>query len=146
VQTARKANLPISLFDSLQSQTLGHSLSFKPVLLVPREYLPVLDTGFRTITFIDLDAARSPRIEDFIVAMLRIDALGARRIARANRASLDPILLLRRIMAEGLEARAYRVRLDEYAPGLPASPGVRPISKGALESEDRRVFVRRPEK
>jgi hypothetical protein len=141
---ARKANLPISMFDSLQSEELGYPLSFKPVLMVAREYLPVLETGFRTITFGDTEAARSPAIEDFIVTMLQIDTLGARRIAKMNAAKIDPLRLLRQILAERLEGRAYRVRLDEFAPGLPAPPGVTPISKRALAWEDRRAFVQVP--
>jgi hypothetical protein len=143
VETVRRANLPISILDSRLSEALGHPLSFTPALIAAKELLPILDTGFRTITFTEAEAARSPRIEDFIVAMLRIDTLGARRIARANATVLDPVRLLKRILAEGLEARASRVRLDEFAPGLPKVPGVRPIAKSALASEDRRTFVQR---
>jgi len=146
VISVRKANLPISMLDPLQSEALGYPLSFKPVLLVAREYLPVIETGFRTITFTDAEAARSPAIEDFIVAMLRIDTLGARRIAKVNAKKIDPIRLLRQIMVERLEERAYRVRLDEFAPGLPVPPGVRRISKRALASEDHRTFVREAER
>jgi hypothetical protein len=146
VEAVRKARLPVSILDSRQSKTLGHPLSFRPVLLVGKDLAPLLDTGFRTITFIDAEAARSPRIEDFIVAMLSIDTLGARRIAKANAAIIDPVRLLKRILAEGLEARAYRVRLDEFAPGLPAPRGIRAIAKNALASEDRRTFVRESRK
>jgi hypothetical protein len=146
VGTARGANLPISMFDSKRSEMLGHPLIFKPVLLVGKEYLPIIETGFRTISFADAEAARSPAIEDFIVAMLWIDTLGARRIAKKNSAIIDPVRLLRRIIVEGLEARAHRVRLDEFAPGLPAPRGVKPIAKNALAAEDGRSFVEGPEK
>ena len=128
VETARRANLPISLFDEAQSEAFGYPLSFKPVLFVARKYLTTIETNFRTIPSVDAEAARFPGIEDFVVAMLRIDALGARRIAKENAESLDPIRLLSRIIIEGVEDRAYRVRLDEFAPGLPVSPGIKPIA------------------
>jgi hypothetical protein len=146
VETVRRAHLPVTLFDPAQSEALGYPLSFKPVLFVARSHLDSLETGYRTIPFVDADAARSPRIEDYIVAMLRIDTLGARRIAKENAAKIDPIRLLRRIMVEGVEDRAYRVRLDEFAPGLPIQPGVKPIAKAALDFEDRRAFMRGPKK
>jgi hypothetical protein len=144
VETVRRANLPVSLFDSARSEALGYPLSFKPILIVAKDHLPAIDTPFRAIPFLDSGAARSPSLEDYIVAMLKIDTLGARRIAKENAASIDSDRLLKRIIVEGVEDRANRVRLDEFAPGLPKSPGVKPIAKAVLKSGDSRPFVQRP--
>jgi hypothetical protein len=143
VRAVRRAGLPVSVFDSALSESLGYPLTFRPALIVAREVLPLVETRFRTIAFADAQAARSPSIEDHIVAMLWIDTLGARRIARENAVRLDPARLLRRILVEGAEDRAYRVRLDEFAPGLPVPFGVKAIPRVALERDDRREFPRR---
>lgn len=146
VETVRRANLPVSLFDSARSGALGYPLAFKPVLIVAKDFLPAIDTRFRTIPFLDSAAARSPKLEDYIVAMLKIDTLGARRIAKENVSSIDSARLLKRIIVEGVDDRAYRVRLDEFAPGLPIAPGVKPISKTVLKAEDNRPFIQVPRK
>ena len=144
VRLARRARLPVSLLEPETIEKLGYPLSFRPRLLVPSRFVPLVETSFRVLTFADEGAARDPSLEDYIVAMLTVDALGARRIAVEHRNEIDPIRLLRRVLAEGLEARAFEVRLDEFAPGLPRISGVRPLSRTALRSEDRREFAKGP--
>jgi hypothetical protein len=144
VRLARRAGLPLSLLEPARIERLGYPLSFRPRLLVGRDLLPIVHSRFAVIPFGDADAAREPGIEDLVVAMLSIDPLGARRVARVHRAEIDPIRLLKRVLAENLERRAYEVRLDEFAPGIPRSVGLEPLSRMALREEDRREFSRGP--
>ena len=145
VDEARRAKLALSLLEPKTIANLGYPLSFKPRLLVGEHEAAAIDeTRFKPIIFHSESAARDPTLEDTIVAMLMIDPLGARRIAVRNRNSLDGVRLLKRILGEDKERLAYRVRLDEFAPGLPAVPGVRPIPRAGLQAEDRREFAQRP--
>jgi hypothetical protein len=144
LRVARRAGLPLSLLESDRIEKLGYPLSFRPRLIVDRELLSLLCSRFQVIPFSDPGAARDPGIEDLVVAMLSIDPLGARRIARDHRTQMDPVHLLKRVLAENLERRAYEVRLDQFAPGLPKSAGVEPLSRRALEAEDSREYSRGP--
>jgi hypothetical protein len=143
VKEARRAGLHLSLFDSATAARLGYPLEFKPRLLVAKDVAPAVDTRFKTISFSDPLAAGAPQLEDYIVAMLQVDPLGARRIARDNRKAINQVELLRKIFREGVEARAYRVRLDDFAPGLPKVG--EPIPRVGLTAEDRRDFGRLPQ-
>jgi hypothetical protein len=140
VDEARRAGLSVSLFDSATAARLGYPLEFKPRLLVSKDVAPAVETHFKTISFSDPLAAGAPKLEDYIVAMLQVDPLGARRIAKQNRAMIDRVELLRKILREALEARAYRVRLDEFAPGLPKVGA--PIPREGLTIEDHRDYGR----
>jgi hypothetical protein len=142
VEIARRAGVPVSLLEPDRIEKLGYPLSFRPRLLVPRQLVPLIDTTYRVLPVADPEAARDPKIEDLVVALLSIDALGARRVAHDHREELDPIRLLKRVLSEDLEARAYEVRLDEFAPGIPKAPGVAPLSVAALAAEDSREFSR----
>lgn len=144
IESVRKAGLAISLFAPEKSEELGYPLSFRPRIILARELLSAVETSFPKIPFAEEEAARNPTLEDYIVAMLRIDLLGARRIAVENPAKLNPVRLLKRVLQENLEGRAYRVRLDDFAPGLPKVPGVRPIAKSVLLGSDSREFARGP--
>ena len=141
---ARRAGLPLSLLEPATIEALGYPLSFRPRLILSGSLAPLVETRYRRLVVSDPEAARDPRWEDLIVAMLRIDALGARRIAHDHRSAIDPVRLLKRVLAENLEGRAYEIRLDEYAPGLPRIPGVRPLSRAALRAEETRPFSRGP--
>lgn len=140
VELARRAGLPVSLFGPKVSDALGYPLAFKPALLLDRSLIAKVTTIFRVIPFLDAAAARAPTLEDYIVAMLWIDVLGARRIAMKNRGTLDGARLLKRILQEDLEARAWLVRMNDLARGLPRVPGVRQVSRRALAGSDRRDF------
>ncbi len=144
VRTARRAGLALSLLDPGQVERLGYPLSFRPRLMVDRLMVPLVRSTFPILPVSDPQAARSPGLEDLVVAMLAIDSLGARRIAKAHRSSIDPVRLLKRILAEDQERRAFEVRLDEFAPGLPKLPGVLPLTRPALDAEDSREFSRGP--
>ena len=140
VETARKAGLPLSLLEPERIEQLGYPLSFRPRLLLPAMLEPLVETTFRPLVLTDPEAARNPTLEDLVVAMLWIDALGARRIAHAHRSEIDSLRLLKRVLAENLEGRAYEVRLDQFAPGIPKVRGVRPLSRAALRAEESRQF------
>ena len=142
VVAARRLGLPVYLLEPPLVAALGYPLRFDPLLLVGRTVTGSVDSRFRRVEFLDDVAAREPRLEDVLVALLSIDPVGARRLAVENRDRLDPVRLLRRVLQQGLEARAYRVRLDEFAPGLPAVG--RPIPRSELVREDSRPFARGP--
>ncbi|MGI0132105.1 MAG: hypothetical protein ACREDK_03285 [Thermoplasmata archaeon] len=145
VGVARRAHLAVSLLDPSMVARLGYPLSFRPRLLIGEaESLALAESVFKTIVFHDEEAARNPTLEDTIVAMLSVDVLGARRISVENRTRIDGSRLLKRILREDAERLAYRVRLNEFAPGLPKPPGVEPISRATLVAEDRREFARGP--
>lgn len=144
VRVARRAGLPLSLLDPDTIERLGYPLSFQPRLIVDRGLIALVRSRFRVIPFSDPGAAKEPGIEDLVVAMLSIDSLGARRIAHDHRSEIDPVRLLKRVLAENMERRAFEVRLDEFAPGLPRVTGVEPLSRRALSAEDCREFSRGP--
>lgn len=125
-------------------ERLGYPLSFRPRLLIAKPLLPLVETTFRVQVVSDEAAAGNPTLEDIVVEMLRVDPLGARRIALAHAERIDSLRLLKRVLAENLESRAYEVRLDEFAPGLPKVKGIRPLSRSALRAEDAREFARGP--
>jgi hypothetical protein len=140
VSAARALGLPLYLLEPWLVGALGYPLRFDPLLLVGRRVAGSVDTRLRRVEFHDDEAARAPRLEDVMVALLSIDPLGVRRLAVENRDRVDPVRLLRRILQQGVEARAYRVRLDEFAPGLPAIG--RPLPGRELAGEDARPFAR----
>lgn len=144
VEAVRRRGLSISLFPPERSEALGYPLWFRPRVIVARDLLSAVETSLPTIPFVEGQAARDPTLEDYIVAMLRIDLLGARRIAYENRKKLDRTRLLKRVLQENLEGRAYRVRLDNFAPGLPKVSGVKPIAPAVLQGSDTREFARGP--
>jgi len=144
VDTARRADVPVSILEPKAIEALGYPLSFRLRLLVPKPLLPLIETTYRIQVIADTDAARDPAIEDIVVEMLRIDSLGARRIAHDHREEINPVRLLKRVLAENLEGRAYEVRLDDYAPGLPKVKGIRPLSRSALRAEELREFAKGP--
>jgi hypothetical protein len=106
----------------------------------------ITGSTFRSISFVDPNAAIRPRLEDLVIAMLHIDPLGARRIVRVNRSRIDGAWLLKRILQEDAEGAAASVRLDELLPNL------RPVARGhpwrmsrrALAAEDRIDYGRDP--
>jgi hypothetical protein len=144
VETARQAHLPISILEPKVIEALGYPLTFRPRLLIPSPLLPLIETTYRIQIVADAEAARDPKIEDIIVEMLRIDVLGARRIAFDHRREIDPTRLLKRVLVENLEGRAHEIRLGDYAPGLPKVKGIRPLSRSALRAEESREFATGP--
>lgn len=117
---ARRGGVPVYLFEPWLSEALGYPLSFRPRLLVARDVIgAIAESAFPLLPFVDAEAARYPKVEDLIVAMLAIDPLGARRILRANSDRVDRVRLLRRIVREGVEEKATYARLQDLVPNLP---------------------------
>jgi hypothetical protein len=142
VEPIRRTGLPISVFSPEKSEELGYPLEFKPRVIIAKELRSAVDTSLPIVSFADTEAAKNPKLEDYIVAMLRIDLIGARRITSVNREKIGNARLLKRVLQENLESQAYRVRLDEFAPGLPQVPGVKPIARAVLIAEDSREYSR----
>jgi hypothetical protein len=131
--------LPVYLLTQEVVSAFRYPTRFPPRLLVAREVSPAVDSGFRRIEFARREAAMSPRFEDVIVAMLRIDPLAARALARRNPDLLDPVRLLVRVIEEDATRQATFVRLQQFAPGIP--PVGEPIPARALERSDRNNVV-----
>lgn len=142
VKAARKKGLAVALLDSERSEALGYPLEFSPCALVYRDLLPIVTGAMRVIPVSDESAARHPTLEDYVVAMLPIDSLGARRILVEHRTEIDRSRLLKRVLQENVEQRAYHVRLAEFAPGLPKVEGVKQLASRDLAVSDRREFTR----
>ena len=139
LEQARRVGLPIYLLEPWVSKALGYPLSFSPRLLVGRAVADAVhSTRFPVISFIDSAAARNPRLEDVIVAMLDIDPLGARRILRLNLDLVDPSRLLKRILVEDREPLSTLVGLQEFVPTLPVVGKTFPASE--LAEEDAKEF------
>ncbi len=89
--------------------------------VVARSFRPLVEIDLGTIPFASTEAATFPRDEDVIVAMLRLDMVGARAIWDRNRKRLSASYLLRRILEEEVERRAGFVRFSDVLPGVPKS-------------------------
>lgn len=119
VETARRYGVPVYLLTPELVTGLGYPVVFPPQLLVAQEVAPVVDTSFPRLGVSATEAVRSPRIEDVIVALLRIDSLAARGVAVRNRSSVEPDHLLRRVVQAEAERAATWVNLQELASAIP---------------------------
>jgi len=119
VALARRANVPVYLLTETVVQALGYPLNMPPTLLVARSIEAALDTSYRTVRLLSDEAVRDPRLEDIAVAMLSIDAVGARVILEANRDEVSAAYLLRRVVEERLLALATSVRFQDLNPAIP---------------------------
>jgi hypothetical protein len=117
VKEAAKFGVCVSLFESKIVRDLGYPAEFPTRLLVAREVARAVDSPFPLLPFANAEAARQPRLEDVVVAMLFVDWLGARALARKNAEALDPSYLWRRVAEERADVRAHRVRLEDVVPG-----------------------------
>lgn len=141
VETARRCGAPLYLVEPWISEALGYPLSFRPRLIVAREWVPTIsESGYPLLPFHDSSAARNPLLEDLVVALLRIDPLGARRVVRENRRWVNDRRLVQRVYREGVEGEAAEVRLDDFVPGLPSAP--RRLSRRELNDEDKKEYAR----
>jgi hypothetical protein len=121
VRTLSRHRLPIHLLTAAKVSELGYPVSFPSQVVIARRFRPLVTTRLGTIPFVSSEAAASPRDEDAIVAMLRLDMLGARAIWDRNQDRLDPQYLLGRILEEKVERRAAFVRFSDVLPGIPTS-------------------------
>jgi hypothetical protein len=127
VETARRYGIPVYLLTPELVTGLGYPVVFPPRLLVAQEVTAAVDTSFPRLVVSSTEAVRSPRIEDVIVALLRIDPLAARAVAVRNRRSVEPDQLLRRVVQAEVEGEATRVNLQELAPAIPRIGPVLPV-------------------
>ncbi|MGI0156423.1 MAG: hypothetical protein ACREDE_09890, partial [Thermoplasmata archaeon] len=118
-EVLRHRKLPVHSVTAERITELGYPIRFPTVLVAAGTMIPLIETHLRTIPFVSEDAARSPRDEDAIVAMLRIDMLGARAIWERNPGKLNATYLLGRLLQERLERRANLVRFFDVLPSLP---------------------------
>lgn len=128
VRTLQRHRLPIHLLTAERVSELGYPMVFPSRAVIARSFRPSVEIDLGTIPFASIEAATLPRDEDAIVAMLRLDMIGARAIWDRNRERLNPTYLLRRILEEDLERRASFVRFSDVLPGIPPS-------ESALESQ-----------
>ena len=133
VKVAAKFGVCVSLLESSIVRDLGYRAEFPARLLVAREMAGAVDGPYPQISFANAEAARAPRLEDVVVAMLFVDWLGARRLARINANAIDPTYPWKRVAEEKAETRAHRVRLEDVV------PGPRSVSN-ALGRDDLRKF------
>jgi len=140
VGLARRSNVPLFLLDARTVASLGYPIEFPSELVAARWLVPALDTNFRVIPFLSDTAALHPRFEDVAVAMLSVDAIGARAILDRNRDAIDPVYLLRRVVQEQVEEKATWVRFFDLVPELPRVG--RPIPKAALDRKLRNNPIR----
>jgi hypothetical protein len=138
---ARRCGVPVRLLEPSAIAQLGYPVDFAPRLLVSASVAGALvESAFPIVIEHEDDAVLNPTVEDTLVSLLRVSMVGARRIALRHRSSLDVARLRRRIVAEGMERRAYTVRLDDIVPGLLAPAGVKALSRAALRFGDQVEF------
>jgi hypothetical protein len=134
-RAARRANLPLYVLSAEDVTALGYPVRFPPRLVVARSLEPIVESVLRTIPFVSEEAARSPRPEDSAIAMLRVDAIGARALVDRN-PTWNADYLTRRIWEERLDRRATFVRFFDV---LPLAPRVgESIDRAALERKLRK--------
>lgn len=138
VLIARRSGVPVYLLEPWVVEALGYPLSFRPRLLVSKSDSCALMSNFIKIEFLDVQSVMRPHIEDVVVAMLKIDPIGARRLVRENLARVDTGRLLKRILQEDVEPLASRVRLQDYVPDLPIVG--RCLNKGEIRRADQKLY------
>lgn len=114
VERAQRQGLPIFLVRSEDLKILRYPLRIPPTILVPREYVGVLETSLPVRTFQSRLPFERPRIEDVVVFLLMHDPLAARAVVERNRDLLDLSYLTKRIYQENLEEQATLVRLQDH--------------------------------
>jgi hypothetical protein len=140
VKEAAKFGVCVSLLESKTVRDLGYPAEFPTRLLVARQVADAVDSSFPKLSFANAEAARRPRPEDVVVAMLFVDWLGARQLARRNAEALDPVYLWNRIAEERAEVRAHRVRLEDVVPG--PRPVTSALGREELRALDATIYER----
>jgi hypothetical protein len=113
----------------------GYPVRFHPWLAVSSKLAGNVSSSFHVLSVKDEDALRAPRLEELVTLLLRFDPVAARVVASRNRETLNPNELYRRVRNEGLERAATKVRLQEFAAGLPSVGESLPVQ--ALEWAER---------
>lgn len=120
VAIARRAGLPVHLLEPEVTAAWGFPNGSPGLLVVAREIAGLVVSDYAMVTLESTEAARSPRLEDLVVVLLRWDPLLARALALHHRKFLDPNQLLKRILQESVEEAATQVRLQSIVPNLPS--------------------------
>ncbi|HEV2519385.1 MAG TPA: hypothetical protein VGX00_02025 [Thermoplasmata archaeon] len=136
---ARKAGLPIHLISPEVTAAWGFPRATDEILVAWRELATLIDTDIPLTSLESAEAARSPRLEDLVIVLLKNDPLLARAFALRHQDFLDRPRFLKRIFQENVEEVAMRVGLQALLPELPRS-GI-PLSEEALVRQDRNVWV-----
>lgn len=121
VDTLHRHGLPIHLLTSRKVSELGYPITFPSQAVIARSFQPLVESSLSVLPFVSSEAAISPKDEDAVVAMLRLDMLGARAMWDRNCERLDALYLLRRIFEEKVERRAAFVRFSDVLAGIPKS-------------------------
>jgi hypothetical protein len=129
----QRRNLPIHVLTEERINDLGYPIRLSPHAVVSTSLLSSLQSDIPTVPFHSETAARKPQDEDAVVALLRLDMIGARAVYDANRERFDPTYLLRRILEERAERRASFVRFSDVLPGIPET--VDAIPRNSLEQK-----------
>ena len=120
VERLRALDLPLFLLRDEDVTMLGYPMRFPPILVAARTVEPALRSDLRVLTFASEEAARHPRLEDIVVAMLTFDPVAARALLERNRDLLDLRRLTKRVYQEDLEQVAASVRFHD-ALDIPAT-------------------------
>ena len=124
VERLRAFDLPLFLLREDDVTMLGYPMRFPPIVVAARTLEPALRSDLRVLAFASEEAARHPRLEDIVVAMLKFDPLAARVLLERNRDLLDLRRLTKRIYQEDLEQVAASVRFQDTLdlPGTEDAP------------------------
>jgi hypothetical protein len=134
VLIARRFKVPVYLLTPGLVTSLGYPVTFPDHLLLAREVSGAVDSRYPRVIFSSTESILLPRIEDIAVALLRVDPLAARGVILRNRASVDPLSLLRKVIQESVEREATWVNLQDVSPTIP-SVGYR-IDPELLRTQD----------
>ncbi len=126
---ASKAGLPLHFVGPDVTGMWGLPSTGPGVLVVARELAGAVETDLPVEVFESAEAARTPRLEDLVVVLLRRDPLLARAFVLRHADLLDPDRLLKRVLQENVEEAATKVRLQAVMPGLPTSATRSPSSR-----------------
>jgi len=135
VTEARRTGIPLHLVSPELVSTFGFPMTFRPTLVIWDELAEVLETPYPVQTFRSRKAAQTPRIEDLIIALLKIDVHAARAVGLRNPEFVNPARLLIRVVEENVEREATEVELQDLAPAIPRDGPS--IPRHALEAQDR---------
>lgn len=119
VDRLRRHKVPAFLLTAEWVTRSGYPVRFAPWLALPQELSSKVTSEYRILPVQDEEALREPGLVELVTLLLRFDPLAARVVAQRNRHRLDRFELYRRVRNEGLERSATKVRLQEFAPGIP---------------------------
>ncbi len=120
VDRVRRFKLPIFVVREDQLEMLGYPMRLAPLVVAARVLEPALRSDLRVVTFVSEEAARRPRLEDLLVAILKVDPIAARALLERNRDLLDLAYLTKRVYQEDLEPAATAVRFQDVLDLPPA--------------------------